>query len=127
MLFRSFENKALASILMEFSDGVVDLGGGYLDYLEEDCKSNILNALELQRDVFCLLPYRDFYRSTSVLKDRMLSRHKTVSLESLKPIFELNDNLISFYMRTDLPLRRIFTEEKDITQLITEVESNLNE
>ncbi|MDQ3235388.1 MAG: hypothetical protein M3Q07_26555 [Pseudobdellovibrionaceae bacterium] len=125
LLHKKHELLALESMLAEFSDGIMDLGGGFLDCTSEEDEKRARAALKAQKKVVCLLPSENKIDSMLILNSRLSSRYKIVNDDALNSIFRLNDRLLSLYLSTDIPMIRITTAHKSESQIAEEIERKI--
>ncbi len=124
-LHKKHEMLALESMLAEFSDGIMDLGGGFLDCSSGQDEKRARAALRAQKEVVCLVPSENKIDSLLILNSRLSSRYKIVNDDTLNSIFRLNDRLLSLYLSTDIPMIRITTAHKSEAQIAEEIERKI--
>ncbi len=123
---KNYDTIALQQMMNEFSDGVMDLGARFIYYQTKEHKDSIERSIKNQRKIFCILPSQNKSVCRDILAERVSKRSSNKGARIIEAQLATNEQLLSFYEDTKLPLVRVYTEGKSIDQIIHEIEVKIH-
>lgn len=132
---KDFEMKALEKTVYEFTDHIVDFGGGIIFGRNSFERKLILKSLDESTNCFCLLPSKDIEESRFILRKRLKKRYLDkrihLNITSNQKYFDnrsyLNDLIldnINYLMNGKVKF--IYTNSTSITDIAKIIHSNLS-
>ena len=107
--WKPFEVKAVARILDEFPDSIIDFGAGHSYFIDPEQFATVQKILEPLPDVYLLLPSPDKAKSLEICNHRLAERKKS-ALDANE--IEANRNFIEHESNYRLAKRIFYTDGK---------------